>query len=786
MSDPIVFKQERLPNENATGLSGGFEGSIFNDRYQRNNKRGGLKNLRCFPACSSKHKERGFCGRSVFVNLQHPLWGTEGRGEIVCRAEFISCDQPGSFTVGDEVGLEEILALDRSKDEPIKPLIRGEVVLDKSSVGTSVFEFNRDRKGWHYGWASNKHTCNSFHCLTVYVFEKNQANTMICRLTLRSPHFMLFCRRRRRFLVTPTAPVYVPAKAKQTVSQEDSDGVGKPKLVNPAVRLGRKRKMTSSSTVGLHSGDEENTAVVKKKRRDASQNTAAKRKKIDMRRLNLMLRGVAAMISKISPEDDETLALESEGGLSHFDTVPQDEKPSVTSIVKEGDSLFPKNEDVEGFSKSIADCIDLLETNVPTQRWNLDLMLSDSEVPPLQSPITRSSTPRTASTCCFDLQMTELPSDTNFSSSDDFGKPSNDPCEYMDSILDCHGNIDFPSEFVKFTPLDKERIVRDLGKYLLTETGFTKSIQSLNLNEAPKPGKTKEYRAFVSVLEKNVQGFMSKHKLTLDEFDEIFDVSPTPGLVVNSESTPSDISFDICTALGSGGEQFQLQEAEIDSDEQRGKQSSIFEDVYGSFKSLMQSKKKAVSLDHPEKVDEFKMFPPVVNIPTSGPFSGNSIPDHSGCWRRGPEGRKQMIEMRMRCGIPWILTKMLEYMESKYSIQQVGPTLHYRMRRKLLSNGTLTIQLDNVERPFGLQLPILTAMSQMWTHRGFVRDDKVFLVHTMGRRRLTRVHWLNESGSELYSNVILEVSDTDSGEFVEVMRARERSFRELDTYNPNM
>ena len=40
---------------------------IFSTRYQRNNKRGGIKNMRCFPTCGDLHRERGFCGRSVGV-----------------------------------------------------------------------------------------------------------------------------------------------------------------------------------------------------------------------------------------------------------------------------------------------------------------------------------------------------------------------------------------------------------------------------------------------------------------------------------------------------------------------------------------------------------------------------------------------------------------------------------------------------------------------------------------------------------------------------------------------
>ena len=45
-----------------------FVGS-FASRYQRNNKRSGIKNLRCFPRCSYPHRSQGFCGQPVVVRF---------------------------------------------------------------------------------------------------------------------------------------------------------------------------------------------------------------------------------------------------------------------------------------------------------------------------------------------------------------------------------------------------------------------------------------------------------------------------------------------------------------------------------------------------------------------------------------------------------------------------------------------------------------------------------------------------------------------------------------------
>eukprot|EP00510_Aplanochytrium_minuta_P002444 CAMPEP_0184020598 /NCGR_PEP_ID=MMETSP0954-20121128/9439_1 /TAXON_ID=627963 /ORGANISM="Aplanochytrium sp, Strain PBS07" /LENGTH=574 /DNA_ID=CAMNT_0026302479 /DNA_START=786 /DNA_END=2511 /DNA_ORIENTATION=- len=61
-----------------------------------------------------------------------------------------------------------------------------------------VFEFNKNKKGWNYGWVANKHTCDSEHVLRSYIFEQLNENSFKCVYALDSPKFTLFCRRRQR------------------------------------------------------------------------------------------------------------------------------------------------------------------------------------------------------------------------------------------------------------------------------------------------------------------------------------------------------------------------------------------------------------------------------------------------------------------------------------------------------------------------------------------------------------------------------------------------------------
>jgi len=191
--------------------------SQFRAKYQRNNKRGGLKNLRCFPACGATHRERGFCGRAVEVfltpnSIVKPGWHKNFR----CFAEFVTLNQT-RFHVDEKVPVSIMESLERTADNPVRPLIQSDYSCECSEISpfTVKYEFNRRRKGWHYGWTANKHSCNTEHCLQIYIMSYQHGpdkRIYVVKNIIRSPSFVLFCRRRRRFLMEPSAPVAPPRK----------------------------------------------------------------------------------------------------------------------------------------------------------------------------------------------------------------------------------------------------------------------------------------------------------------------------------------------------------------------------------------------------------------------------------------------------------------------------------------------------------------------------------------------------------------------------------------------
>ena len=191
------------------------------------NKKEGLKNLRCFPSCGAEHRERGFCGQSLVIAVTHPDLGSDSPRKLFAFATFVEVSSPCMFSFDQSVPLAYMQAQSRTKEQPMLPWIPSQVVKNdydsawnsmmmkgssnSSATETTLFEFNRERRGWHYGWTSNKHMCNVNHAFEVSIFELNDT-VLTCKLVARSPEFILFCRRRKRFNLEPRAPVSKPIK----------------------------------------------------------------------------------------------------------------------------------------------------------------------------------------------------------------------------------------------------------------------------------------------------------------------------------------------------------------------------------------------------------------------------------------------------------------------------------------------------------------------------------------------------------------------------------------------
>ncbi|OQR93866.1 histidyl-tRNA synthase [Thraustotheca clavata] len=163
--------------------------TVFRSTYQRNNKKGGQKNLRCFPnCCQGMHANTGFCGGPVAVRLE------QKDKKVLLFAEFVPRfkDLPqATMTIGERYTLELLKEKSNKERDPLVPYFAGHNM-------QTAYYFNPSKKGWHYGWMSNKHTSDREHVLIVHLLEEIDDTYAVCIDSLASPPFTVHCRRRSK------------------------------------------------------------------------------------------------------------------------------------------------------------------------------------------------------------------------------------------------------------------------------------------------------------------------------------------------------------------------------------------------------------------------------------------------------------------------------------------------------------------------------------------------------------------------------------------------------------
>ncbi|KAH9257838.1 hypothetical protein BASA81_003857 [Batrachochytrium salamandrivorans] len=663
---------------------------LFSSHYQRNNKRGSVKNLRCFPSCSTSHKQRGFCGRSVAVQVKtsHP----EG---LLCFCEFIKQDEPKLRDVGHFISLSEFEPLVRSKSEPLKPWVKGQ--LAKTLPGEAVFEFNQEKRGWHYGWASNKHTCNSKHVLVAYILEPtlDDSERFKIRGLVESPAFMLFCRRRRRFTIIPNAPISVPKSSSKTKASELA---------------------AASSARGKYGGDD----------------------------------------GDYDDDDDEDEEDDEYGDEEEEDAPPPPPKQSKTK--RTAPAASNKRTKLQTTVVPPPPLPPPLPP-VPLDKNRVDVLLSLlhmawrklKDVP--QSP---QSHPQTASaptapspntddeevfleTDFFDILHFFVGNDgdggggggnggvTDFSLDSSYTSPPPLPIPSSSSSSSLTGVAAAAAATAATISTDEVEEwsnpdIEELARYLLDAADFKQSIAWLR-----GQGNSPDFSAFLGVLRDHIQLFMQHKQWTLADLDRIINyaaVAPS-SIKVKSEFLDPHLhnddvyEFDWTNELPSAGGDVAVTTTTTTTS------SGSPRHFYDAF---------------------------------------IKIPNITGKWSQTQQSRMEMERVRERTGSSWVMSKLFEFMESNFTIQQTG----YELACRLWPMPALKFILDGEERPWGIQLPLF---QPNWTYRAWTDGDVIHLQHQIENRRLTRKYWCDESRQNLYSESTLEVYDMQQRRFLEESRA---------------
>lgn len=192
-----------------------FDGK-FNTSYQRNNKTGGKKHLRCFPCCGPDHKSSRACEVALRVRFANPNISPQSDRMYIALARFLPLnedgktvceedltDRLGDIELGTDITTERIAQFERSPDAPFEPLYSAKLV--QFSPSSVLFEFRE--RAWHYGWKGGRYKQSTEHLLRVYVLEGSMSmikngklnvasnEPLRCIAKLSSPSFTVYSSR---------------------------------------------------------------------------------------------------------------------------------------------------------------------------------------------------------------------------------------------------------------------------------------------------------------------------------------------------------------------------------------------------------------------------------------------------------------------------------------------------------------------------------------------------------------------------------------------------------------
>ena len=281
--------------------------NTFKPSYLRNNRRGGQKNIRCFPPCAEEgHKCSGFCGRTVHLELGTATVDVLAESGVPLPPKYIPDSQDvrlvGEFlqeqtngiyndeenatarplVVGTSVTKDFLDQNTRIKEDPLRRFIAGSATrmrtdIPKKNLSAPVYGFRPSC--WHYAWRSNKHCTNKQHCLRVYVFTQcASSDEFTCVEVVDSPLFSLFSSKQldnyandgvvpsgaialfnaklnRLQQMQPTGPLSSPStgsKRRRSLSSEEektSDKAKSPKTKSPKPSYAKKRRVISAFTL---------------------------------------------------------------------------------------------------------------------------------------------------------------------------------------------------------------------------------------------------------------------------------------------------------------------------------------------------------------------------------------------------------------------------------------------------------------------------------------------------------------------------------------------------------
>lgn len=630
-------------------------------------------------------------------------------------------DTPG-LHLNSHVSKQILIENCRDAKNPTKPWMDAEFIESQMGIDgvmASRFGFNRDKKGWHYGWASNKHACNAKHTLQAYVVEPSVKDSqgLVVKHVVQSPTFMLFCRRRRRFAMIPSAPIAPPMVKK--VRKRDRCEVASTTTTTMTTKNKRIKKSESDAR-GEAEKKPPTQRKVSGKAKKVKLDVATTQHQIRVARVERMLRLITRHMVK-RPTSSPILTTT---GSSHSLNLPMSRSrtPDLLSMSSSNEDNSSSNElpsTSEFLSKDLFECIDLFT--------GAGESLLDEYV--------------------FDDDKDEDEVDQSF-----YGYlPSASSAGATFAAASAESQLDLSHE--------SERVLSDLFQFFLDEPAFTEVVHSFA--KRAKPAISSSFSPamqesatlplldeFVQVLSNFLNSFLASQGMSPTKFDELF---------------PPDEQND-----DSGGKLVnnalrQIFMSDTDLSLKRESSTPVVASV-ANMAGYWQLAAASTATSPLSILSDDETFDPLV---------AELVPSQ---YRRDQQG---VESMREQLGYPWILRKMLRFMEEKFQVSFEGDSLCVNLQRKLFSSGAMKIVLDGSEHDWGMNMPMFEKIAGSWKYRAWVDDRVVHHVHDIGdgNTRIRRAMYVDDMTDRLCIDIALEEYDGENGAWASITNARQEAER---------
>eukprot|EP00924_Labyrinthula_sp_SR-Ha-C_P009520 augustus_masked-scaffold_2-processed-gene-26.6-mRNA-1 protein AED:1.00 eAED:1.00 QI:0/-1/0/0/-1/1/1/0/829 len=238
-TDPQNMNRINSSNPNSTGSNLDlsfvyYDDFYFRESYQRNNKKGGKKHLRCFPCCSTPaHGSNTACQSPLIVRLHSSFDSDLSKLSAYAVFELDNTDLDETkkkdnetvFSVLSTIKVDETISRQALRQQiktrklPLNPVFEARRLKsvhswiankkhklnnfsecgfvteeDIADARTTFFEFKE--KAWHYSWRGARRLKKIHHVLKICIFNETDAeNNFQCIGIIKTPAFSIFSSR---------------------------------------------------------------------------------------------------------------------------------------------------------------------------------------------------------------------------------------------------------------------------------------------------------------------------------------------------------------------------------------------------------------------------------------------------------------------------------------------------------------------------------------------------------------------------------------------------------------